>query len=77
MCGRSGHDPEQAFPVQRLRAISCPVLGTTGSLSAPWAAASVRAVAEAVGDGAWRVLEGQAHNIAPEVLAPVLCERFI
>jgi pimeloyl-ACP methyl ester carboxylesterase len=68
---------EGAVPVQRLRAIGCPVLGTTGSLSAPWAAASVRAVAEAVGDGAWRVLEGQAHNIAPEVLAPVLCERFL
>ncbi len=68
---------EGVVPVQRLSAIACPVLGTTGSLSAPWAAAAVRAVAEAVGDGEWRVLEGQSHNVAPEVLAPVLRERFV
>ena len=68
---------EGVVPVQRLSAIGCPVLGTTGSLSAPWAAASVRAVAEAVRDGEWRVLEGQSHNVAPEVLAPVLRERFL
>ena len=49
---------------------------TTGSLSPPWASAAVRAVAEAVADGEWRVLEGQAHNIAPDVLAAVLRERF-
>ena len=67
---------EGVVPAARLSAIACPVLGTTGSLSPPWAAASVRAVAEAVRDGEWRVLEGQAHNIAPDVLAAVLRERF-
>jgi pimeloyl-ACP methyl ester carboxylesterase len=64
-------------PAERLSAIACPVLGTTGSLSAPWAEASVRAVAEAVQDGEWRVLEGQSHNVAPDVLAAVLRERFL
>jgi pimeloyl-ACP methyl ester carboxylesterase len=68
---------EGVVPVQRLGAIACPVLGTTGGLSAPWAAASVRAVAEAVPDGAWRVLEGQSHNLAPDVLASLLRERFL
>jgi pimeloyl-ACP methyl ester carboxylesterase len=68
---------EGVVPVQRLGAIACPVLGTTGSLSAPWAAAAVRAVAEAVPVGEWRVLEGQSHNVAPEVLASVLRERFL
>jgi pimeloyl-ACP methyl ester carboxylesterase len=68
---------EGVVPAQRLHAIACPVLGTTGSVSAPWAAASVRAVAEAVPDGEWRVLEGQSHNVAPEVLASVLRERFL
>ena len=67
---------EGVVPADRLSAIACPVLGTTGSLSPPWAAASVRAVAEAVADGEWRVLEGQSHNIAPDVLASVLRERF-
>jgi pimeloyl-ACP methyl ester carboxylesterase len=64
-------------PTERLSTIACPVLGTTGSLSAPWAAASVRAVAEAVVDAEWRVLEGQSHNVAPDVLATVLRERFL
>jgi pimeloyl-ACP methyl ester carboxylesterase len=68
---------EGVVPVGRLHAIACPVLGTTGSLSPPWAAASVRAVAEAVPDGEWRVLDDQAHNIAPDVLASVLRERFL
>jgi pimeloyl-ACP methyl ester carboxylesterase len=68
---------EGVVPADRLSAIACPVLGTTGGLSPPWAAAAVRAVAEAVGDGEWRVLEGQAHNVAPDVLASVLRERFI
>ena len=68
---------EGVVPADRLSAITCPVLGTTGSLSPPWAEASVRAVAAAVQNGEWRVLEGQSHNIAPEVLADVLRDRFL
>jgi pimeloyl-ACP methyl ester carboxylesterase len=64
-------------PADRLAAIACPVLATTGSLSPPWAAAAVRAVAEAVDDGEWRVLQDQAHNVAPDVLAATLRERFL
>jgi pimeloyl-ACP methyl ester carboxylesterase len=67
---------EGVVPAERLHAIACPVLGTTGSLSAPWAAEAVRAVAEAVPDGEWRVLEDQSHNVAPDVLASLLKERF-
>jgi hypothetical protein len=37
----------------------------------------VRAVAAAVQNGEWRVLEGQSHNIAPDVLAAVLSERLV
>lgn len=68
---------EGVVPAARLRAIACPVLGTTGSLSAPWAAEAVRTVAEAVPDGDWRVLEGQSHNVAPDVLASLFRERFL
>ena len=68
---------EGVVPAERLGAIACPVLGTTGSLSAPWAEASVSTVAEAVPDGEWRVLEGQSHNVAPDVLAAVLRDRFL
>ena len=68
---------EGAVPVQRLAAIACPVLGTAGGMSPAWAEESVRAVAAAVPDGEWRVLEGQAHNVVPEVLAEVLRGRFV
>lgn len=68
---------EGEVPARRLSAIACPVLGTAGSLSPPWAEASVRAVADAVQDGEWRTLEGQAHNVAPDVLASLLRERFL
>ena len=68
---------EGMVPADRLSAINCPVLGTTGSLSPPWAEESVRAVAAAVQNGEWRVLEGQSHNVAPDVLAPLLRERFL
>jgi pimeloyl-ACP methyl ester carboxylesterase len=63
-------------PTDRLHTITCPVLATTGSLSPPWAAAAARAVADAVPGGEWRVLEGQSHNVAPDVLAAILRERF-
>lgn len=68
---------EGVVPADRLSDITCPVLGTTGSLSPPWAEASVRAVAAAVQNGEWRVLEGQSHNVAPDVLASVFRERFL
>lgn len=68
---------EGVVPADRLSEITCPVLGTAGSLSPPWAEESVRAVAAAVQNGEWRVLEGQSHNVAPEVLAAVLRERFL
>jgi pimeloyl-ACP methyl ester carboxylesterase len=67
---------EGRVPTERLGQIPCPVLATTGSLSAPWALDAVRAVAAAVPDGEYRTLEGQAHAIAPDVLAALLRERF-
>ncbi|MGH2894371.1 MAG: alpha/beta fold hydrolase [Solirubrobacteraceae bacterium] len=68
---------EGVVPAERFGAIDCRVLGTAGSLSPPWAAASVRAIAEAVPDGEWREVEGQSHNMAPDVLAGLLRERFL
>jgi pimeloyl-ACP methyl ester carboxylesterase len=67
---------EGVVPAERFGAIAVPVLGTAGSLSAPWAAASVQAIAAAVPNGAWRELEGQTHTVAPDVLASLLREQF-
>ena len=68
---------EGVVPADRLGTIPCPVLATAGSLSPPWAAASARAVAEAVPGGETRELEAQSHNIAPDVLASLLLDRFL
>jgi pimeloyl-ACP methyl ester carboxylesterase len=63
-------------PVERLSQISCPVLATAGSLSPGWALDAVQTIAGAVPDGEWRLLDGQAHNVAPDVLASLMRERF-
>jgi pimeloyl-ACP methyl ester carboxylesterase len=63
-------------PVERLSQISCPILATAGSLSPGWALEAVQAIAGAVPDGEWRLLDGQAHNVAPDVLASLMRERF-
>ena len=43
--------------------------------SQPWWPAQ-EALADALPDGLTRTLEGQEHNVAPEVIAPVLAEFF-
>ncbi len=63
-------------PVDRLSQISCPVLATAGSLSPGWALEVVQEIAGAVPDGEWRLLDGQAHNVAPAALASLVRERF-
>jgi pimeloyl-ACP methyl ester carboxylesterase len=67
---------EGRVPTERFAQIPCPVLATAGSLSAPWALDAVRAVAAAAPQGDYRTLDGQAHSVAPDVLASVLRERF-
>lgn len=61
-------------PVERLSAISCPVLALAGGASPAWAADATRAIAAAVPAGRVEVIAGQDHNPAPESLAPVLTE---
>jgi pimeloyl-ACP methyl ester carboxylesterase len=64
-------------PTDRLATLKLPVLATAGTLSPPWALESARAVAGAVPGGEHRTLEGQAHSVAPDVLASLLRERFL
>jgi pimeloyl-ACP methyl ester carboxylesterase len=64
------------LPVQRLAGISIPVLALAGETSPPWAHEGAQAIAEAVPHGEARVLEGQSHAVADEVLADVLKNFF-
>lgn len=61
-------------PAERLATISIPVLALGGGAGAGWGPAAAEAIAAAVPGGEWRVLEGQHHAAADEVLAPVLRE---
>jgi pimeloyl-ACP methyl ester carboxylesterase len=65
-----------SVPVERLVKISAPTLALAGGTSAAWAHEGARAIAAAVPNGRSRVLEGQGHGVADDVMIPVLTEFF-
>jgi pimeloyl-ACP methyl ester carboxylesterase len=65
-----------SVPADRLASISAPTLALTGGASPAWAGDAVRAIAAAIPNGRFRVLEGQGHGVADEVIVPVLSEFF-
>jgi hypothetical protein len=68
--------PGNALPADRLATITLPTLVLNGSDSPAWMGNAGSAVAAAVPGAVRRVLEGQAHNVAPEALVPELLEFF-
>ncbi|MEZ7004032.1 alpha/beta fold hydrolase [Streptomyces sp. AD55] len=65
-----------SVPRALLASVRVPVLSVAGDASPAWLREAAGAVAEAVPDGAYRVLAGQTHLVEPDVLAPVLAEFF-
>ncbi|MEU9391609.1 alpha/beta hydrolase [Streptomyces sp. NPDC048324] len=61
-------------PEARLAGIEVPVLSLAGGASPAWMREAARAVADAVPQGTYAVLEGQTHMVDPNVLAPALAE---
>jgi pimeloyl-ACP methyl ester carboxylesterase len=68
---------DQRVPDVRLATIDVPTLVLSGAESPRWARDAVEAVATAVPDSQHVVLEGQSHNAADDVLAPVLTSFFL
>ena len=66
-----------SLPIERLTVITVPALVIDGGASPAWMRDAVRAVAEVMPHAQRRTLEGQAHQVSPQVLAPVLMEFFI
>src|SRR5207237_8899506 len=66
-----------SVPVERLSKISSPTLALAGGASPEWAREGAHAIAAAVPNGQARVLEGQGHGVADDVLIPVLKEFFM
>jgi pimeloyl-ACP methyl ester carboxylesterase len=67
---------DQRIPVQRLTTVDVPALVVSGAASPQWARDAAESVAMAVPHSQHRVLEGQTHNVADDVLAPVLISFF-
>jgi hypothetical protein len=55
-------------------AVTAPTLVLDGSETGTWAANAARALIAELPNAARRTLDGQAHNVAWDVLAPVLRE---
>ena len=67
---------DYSLPTERVASVTVPTLVIDGGASFPWIRLTAQAVAEGIPDAQWRTLEGQTHNVAPKVLAPVLEEFF-
>jgi pimeloyl-ACP methyl ester carboxylesterase len=68
--------PGNELPAEVLTGIAQPTLVLTGENSPAWMTNAGKAVSEAVPAGSHRVLEAQAHNVAPQAIVPELLEFF-
>ena len=67
---------DYSLPVERAGAVRVPTIVIAGGASFPFMRETAQALAEALPDGTTRTLDGQEHNVAPEVIAPVVAEFF-
>lgn len=66
----------RSLPTELLASVRVPTLVIGGEVSHGLVRQAAQALADALPDGRYRTLSGQGHDIAPEVLAPVLEEFF-
>lgn len=59
-------------PTDILHQVSVPALVLYGDASPPWMLDVARQLVDGLPDAALRILEGEEHVVAPEVLAPIL-----
>lgn len=63
-------------PAERLAGSQIPTLALAGGNSSGWARDAGKAVAAAVPGGEYRVLPGQDHGVADDVIVPILRDFF-
>jgi len=69
--------PDNALPAVLLARVTQPTLVLNGGDSPAWMARAGQAVADAIPGAVHRVLEAQAHNVAPQAIVPELLEFFV
>lgn len=67
---------EASVPTEKAARLTVPTLVMDGSESYPFMHVSAVALAQALPHGQQRTLQGQTHEVAADVLAPVLIEFF-
>lgn len=65
-----------AIPVDLVGAVTAPTLALYGEASPEWMKDTARRLSELLPHGRLAGLHGQTHDVAPDVLAPVLVEFF-
>jgi pimeloyl-ACP methyl ester carboxylesterase len=64
------------LPLKKWASVTVPTLVIDGGASPAWMQRAARALADVLPNAQRRILEGQTHDVAPELLAPVLQEFF-
>jgi pimeloyl-ACP methyl ester carboxylesterase len=67
---------EAAVPVERAAGLKTPTIVMNGGQTYPFMPVAGAALAKAIPNVQYRVLEGQTHEVEPEAIAPVLVEFF-
>jgi pimeloyl-ACP methyl ester carboxylesterase len=67
---------DYSLPTERAASVKTPSMVMAGTASFPWMIETARALAGTLADGQVRMLEGQTHDVSPDVMAPVLMEFF-
>ncbi len=65
-----------SVPTKLMASVTVPTLVLDGGVSPAFMQNAAQAAADALPNAGRRTLEGQTHDVAPEVLAPVLEEFF-
>ncbi len=67
---------DYSLPAERAASITIPTLVLDGGASFDWIRHTAQVLADTIPNAQHRTLEGQTHDVAPEVIAPVLMEFF-
>lgn len=65
-----------ALPAEQWQQVMQPSLVMAGSESPTWLTNAAQTLAQTLHDAKHQVLEGQLHDVKPEILAPVLLQFF-
>lgn len=68
---------DSSIPLKRAASVKVPALVMTGGKSYPFMHTTTMALANVMSQGEHRTLEGQTHDVEPEVIYPVLKEFFL